>query len=942
MAETSITYLPYYTSRFDFPFSYSDGHLGATCNLVITNGTNGTPVPPDDILNLNFTMRGPGEIKAFPENMIARVEPPEGSQDFEPNYFPFIEFVDADFPWRYTLDTLNSEDTTDSEDTTGVDLAADQIKPWLQLIVISFDEINEMIQHGHKEVFKKLDNEKELFTTDIKYLPDLQNSWATAHVQLTNTEKTKLGDTDFDEDYVTRFIDSKPTQHNSRLMCMRKLKPETHYYAILCPTYKAGLEAFLGNETSVLDNELLWKKDDETQEPIEIPIYYKWEFMTSEKGDFESLARELTPSSVDDKPVGTRVIDIGEQSSENEAYLYFKREGAIAKPGFSNNRENYTTHIKNLPFPEGSIIPGLRAELNESLKSYLPDDDDDPFVTFPVYGRNFRNTKRLLYPKGSEGEEHWPRQTPWIHELNLDLRNRVAGGFGTTVVQKNDDNYAKLCWNQVGDIRKANEILRRTKSSVLNSKLLEDKHLNKLTDERFTLISYPFHAHFSYRNVGASKSLKLTLQESGITPGTTLPCFRHVGHKYIGVEQLDIFKNWRIAEENDKKQEKEEKIRKPFRPDTLKQDIKEFSEKYEMRDIEIPRSRKEIFPPKAQVIKVTPINIQRDFRPKFNHREVLSKKVIKIISFNNGQQLSENFDPIITCPFIREPMYKELSKMSNDYILPGIENLENNGVTLLEENTRFIESYMCSLNHEMGRELIWREFPTDQKGTIFTQFWDATKFQTGSSIPEKDIEPIHTWTKTLGLNRGSAEPNLVLVIKGDLVRRYPETIIYAHKITELLSRTTNQYKCWSDAYPSKGEGVSNPNDKSEYEIIQPVFKAQLGKDILLAGFPFSRDNIDGDSKDGEYYFMLQENRDLPRYGLDIATRETRHGNNNGDPGWAATDAGNEGYINNFDLDIFKVGNGENAEWHSASIAFTTYQKPVRVAFHASTLLNGQP
>ena len=32
---------------------------------------------------------------------------------------------------------------------------------------------------------------------------------------------------------------------------------------------------------------------------------------------------------------------------------------------------------------------------------------------------------------------------------------------------------------------------------------------------------------------------------------------------------------------------------------------------------------------------------------------------------------------------------------------------------------------MVGLNHEMARELLWREYPTDQRGSYFRQFWDT-------------------------------------------------------------------------------------------------------------------------------------------------------------------------------------------------------------------------
>lgn len=37
----------------------------------------------------------------------------------------------------------------------------------------------------------------------------------------------------------------------------------------------------------------------------------------------------------------------------------------------------------------------------------------------------------------------------------------------------------------------------------------------------------------------------------------------------------------------------------------------------------------------------------------------------------------------------------------------------------------FGDSNLVGLNHEMARELLWSEYPTDQRGTYFRQFWDT-------------------------------------------------------------------------------------------------------------------------------------------------------------------------------------------------------------------------
>ena len=46
----------------------------------------------------------------------------------------------------------------------------------------------------------------------------------------------------------------------------------------------------------------------------------------------------------------------------------------------------------------------------------------------------------------------------------------------------------------------------------------------------------------------------------------------------------------------------------------------------------------------------------------------------------------------------------------------------------METNQRFIEAYMVGLNYEFARKLLWREYPTDQRGSYFRQFWSVDNY----------------------------------------------------------------------------------------------------------------------------------------------------------------------------------------------------------------------
>ena len=139
------------------------------------------------------------------------------------------------------------------------------------------------------------------------------------------------------------------------------------------------------------------------------------------------------------------------------------------------------------------------------------------------------------------------------------------------------------------------------------------------------------------------------------------------------------------------------------------------------------------------------------------------------------------YDPleaIVAYPKFKDATYEHLKKISEEYVVPNLAKITNNSITLLEANWRFIESFLVGLNHEMARELLWREFRTDQRGTCFAQFWDIRGVPGGSA----DIHPIHGWKlggklKVLGENRPEGKEirnNLVLVVRGDLLRRLSE------------------------------------------------------------------------------------------------------------------------------------------------------------------------
>ena len=175
-------------------------------------------------------------------------------------------------------------------------------------------------------------------------------------------------------------------------------------------------------------------------------------------------------------------------------------------------------------------------------------------------------------------------------------------------------------------------------------------------------------------------------------------------------------------------------------------------------------------------------------------------------------------DDIMAAPDLSEPTYLQLSAVSHDWLLPGLDQLPADTTTLVAANLEFIGAFLVGMNHELARELLWREYPTDQRGTYARQFWTHVARRDPDARFDLKQQLHRAGDRTLrGLSRKDGAPDpkdpLVLVVKGDLVQRYPGLIICA-ATTELKN------------------GLRVPRGTPT----MPDFVGVLEPDVLLAGF----------------------------------------------------------------------------------------------------------
>jgi hypothetical protein len=288
-----------------------------------------------------------------------------------------------------------------------------------------------------------------------------------------------------------------------------------------------------------------------------------------------------------------------------------------------------------------------------------------------------------------------------------------------------------------------------------------------------------------------------------------------------------------------------------------------------------------------------------------------------------GLRQRRPLDPVMAGPLLPEPLYGALAAADPDRFLPGVGDIPDDTITLLETNPRFVEAFLIGANHEMNRELLWRRYPTDRRGTPFRRFWDRGD---GSD----DIGPIDQFPTNVNLGTssgGDLRDSLVLLVRGQLLRRYPDAVVYA-----------------SPAKPDKSF------DDSPAVVQNPIFWGRIPPDVTFVGFGLTVEEVEPDPG---WYFVIAEQPTEPRFGLDVpqgtsspATwSDLDWGHVDAQPGdhLKITSSGLDGRTKKLATPIEGgASGGVNATFgrNSAHMAAITFQRPFRAVLHSGEVLAG--
>ncbi|HEX6886542.1 MAG TPA: hypothetical protein VF143_00435 [Candidatus Nanopelagicales bacterium] len=182
--------------------------------------------------------------------------------------------------------------------------------------------------------------------------------------------------------------------------------------------------------------------------------------------------------------------------------------------------------------------------------------------------------------------------------------------------------------------------------------------------------------------------------------------------------------------------------------------------------------------------------------------------------------------PASLSPRFGAPMAGSLAELGQEWLLPGLGEVPANTALALRTNASFVHAFMIGLNHELGRELLWREFPTPLTATFFQRFFDNAVDPTAPV----DLDPLAEWgDRPLGA-ASTTDERFVLLLRTELLRRFPEALVTAVRGSE---------------------------------TILPLFTGALVPDVRYFGFAIPA------TEAAQWSIVIAEQPGAPRFGFEV-------------------------------------------------------------------------
>jgi hypothetical protein len=845
-----------------------------------------------------LTIQGPDVVAGLAPAQVLREEPRADSADFEPSYFPFVELAAPDLPWMFTPASA---------------AAQDKLRPWLVLVTVREQEgVTLTRPPGSPLPVLRIEAPAD---PDAE-LPDLAESWAWVHVHSLVTTPAIAG-----------AVEGRTGEVVARLLSPRHLLPDSGWIACLVPAFDGGVARGRGDELPA--GAKLAPAWVTGLEAVALPVYHSWRFTTGPSGTFESLCERLEPDG-DGAEMGLHAMDIGNPGILTDAGhpVLIDMEGPLQTLEAQPRTWDPTHQADFQDDLIGLVDAGAgRPEYNAAAP--------DPVVAPPLYGCR------------QAGVTEAPDKG-WVRTLNQHPARRAAAGLGARAVRMAQEALVAAAWDQAGDLRATTTALNRARLGVETGRSLA-RRASALADGDLLQLTAPLQAFLtaaggSVRSRIAASAVPDGLVSAGYLrrtrPGTPLArdwvARRGVTAARLAADHTGVTVGATAASRSDTALE----FADPHVPvgawttDATLFDYLSSSSPSRLapakvtqfRGVLAKRGRTRSTPPPAPVtvkpniaivatqtdVSTLATTVRRGLDPLGSVRASLLDRVPSLKSLLAVGELPSS---VAVGPVFEDPMYWDLLALGSQWVMPGVGRLGANRVRLVEADKTFVGAFLIGAGHALGQELLWRGYPVDLRATFFHRFWDYVDQKTN------DIEDLHTWDPDLTIrdNMGGTDATMtVIVIRGDVLRRYPNAHVF------LMKRATD------------GTAVTGSE-------VDPDFLGSLDGDAAFFGFA---DLTPAAVRSG-YFVGIEELAGASRFGLDEA--QPAHFKNP-PTSWNQVSWGH--LVNNqAELDALTYARADNARmvkvgalnqttwgFNSAHLARATWQRPFRMLIPADQLV----
>jgi hypothetical protein len=883
----------------------------ATFKPRVVLARDGAGQPP--LAGPEIALLGPGAVERIDARQVARIDPAVGATAVEDNFLALIELARPDLPWLFT---------------PASPAGGTRLRPWIVLVVVEAASVE--LEPG---------DPLPRITVSDSQLPDLNDSWAWAHAQATVDGGAE--DVDAAASTLNAASGSGAT---ARLLCPRRLKPDTAYLACLVPATHAGVQSGLGlPQDPGPALAMAWTAG--AGQDVVLPVYYSWTFATGQDGDFKSLVlrlRGVPPNSI--AGFGTRTIDMSAPWTSPPQLgdgLTVELDGALAIAA-------------NMP----STLPVDATAAFETRISALLDFPADRQPAGPKVDPSLSAVAPPIYAGRHAGQDRVPTSDGWLRTLNLDPRRRIAAAFGTRYVQDHQEFLMARAWDQVGAVREANRLRALADLACETANRLHARHVMTMGASERVALAAPARSRV-VMNAGAT--LRATTAVTAVPAGADTVAYSRLSRPLgpLGRRAFDrqspqtISKGLAMALQLAGPATQLDGLAgAPVSGPVAGQLTSDAVGRMARRAWQGLLASEQALPPPGNITPIrnalkvgaqgpspflqgVPILLEA-FQPPAaanppSLADTLASALLpgsRIIRRLGGRLRipphlgdGQSAEPVMACPHFTAPLALALLREHPEYLVPGLGKFPDDRVTLLVANGAFVEAFMAGANHEMNRELLWRGYPTDQRGTPFQRFWPRPD-------GNPDIPPITAWPPgtALGANGAAAgvdlETMVVLLVRGEILRRYPRTIAYAA--------------------PGKIDGDHLALDTAA-DWLSPLFLLPLDAKTTAFAYALGPGDVHSNIPAGNAgrYFVFSEPVTGPRFNFDVpgqgpAQRWT-------DLDWDSVPTSRGFAIAGADLAPPPLeGGADSPRWNTdaADTARIAFARPFRIAYHADELLAG--